>query len=161
MHLSYKLLRALHLSNTRQIRARNTRAQRILCGENGKKEKKKACTKETFSRYDRFYPLQSHDRECISSSAVKRRDSRKASHAARTINLCPANQPWPATVHHRRSNDYGFAPTPPTHRRKRKDGGIGKCERFRERSTRGFFIGGKMSVRPPPIRTFPTSLCMY
>lgn len=39
------------------------------------RERKKSASarkKHVLSSFDRFYPLQSHDRECISSSAVKR-----------------------------------------------------------------------------------------
>ena len=43
---------------------------KLFVGEN-KKNLTSARKKHVLSSYDRFYPLQSHDRECISSSAMK------------------------------------------------------------------------------------------
>lgn len=61
--------------------------------------------------YDRFYPLQSRDRECISSSAVKRGTAGKLRtlpiQSIFVLRISRAR----ATVHHHRSNDYGLAPT--------------------------------------------------
>lgn len=93
---------------------RNTRAQQILCGENEKKKKRQTTArKKRFSRgsTDRFYPLQSHDREYISSSAVKRGTAGKLrTPPVQSIFVLRIRRAL-ATVHHRRSNDYGGART--------------------------------------------------
>lgn len=114
------------LSYARQMPAekqkKNTRTPAdSLWGTNDEKERergkrkekgKNTFTEEMFSSYDRFYPLQSRDRECISSSAVKRGTAGKLrTPPVQSIFVLRISR-GRATVHHRRSNDYGLAPMP-------------------------------------------------
>lgn len=103
--------------------------------EDGKKKPCFFTKRSVLLSYDRFYPLQSYDRECTSSSAVKQRDSRKASHVTQYNQSLSCESVAYGTVHHRWSNDYRIVQTS-THIVKEKEERRERRERNKKKKRR-------------------------